>query len=420
MSDDTKQSVPLRRNRRLEYIARNRLHPEHAALVASQNIMLGGTNRKDPHRVGFFTPDGIKRVDRSGETSAAAGIAAKAVEQSLPRKHIASPSDYVVVVSDGDSEKLSTLDKDMLGLAQQLSARAGESTAVLLVTVFTRQDDFAAAGADRVLALNASMSYAPEQWLSALLSLESSLSPVHWVFPDSGLVGGDLARKLSVELNERPATRVRGVIDAPAEDVRIECASGDAGKTVTRQLARVLLVEEQVADPISGYLTDASPLEESPLDVTHAFSDVCAIQDAGSVAVDPKNIPLPETGFILSGGNGVRNWALFHQCADALGATEGASRVAVDNGHMPRTTQVGASGTYVNAKVYIAVGISGAIQHLQGMTHCDTVIAINADPACDMVKRADLSIIADSSEVMQALVDAAQGATTNKEISDAS
>ncbi|WP_028021855.1 electron transfer flavoprotein subunit alpha/FixB family protein [Enterovibrio calviensis] len=420
MSDDTKPSASLRRNRRLEHIVRNRLHPEHAALMASQNIMLGGTNRKDPHRVGFFTPEGIKRIDRSGETSAAAGIAAKAVEQSLPRKHIASPSGYVVVVSDGDSEKLSTLDKDMLGLAQQLAARTSEDTAVLLVTVFARQDDFSAAGADRVLALNASATYSPEQWLSALLSLESSLTPVHWIFPDSGLVGGDLGRKLSVELNERPATRVRSVVDTQAEDLQIECSSGDAGRTVTRQLARVLLVEEQVAEPISGYLTDALPLEESSFDPSNNTNPVCSIQDAGSVAVDPKNIPLPETGFILSGGNGVRNWALFHQCADALGATEGASRVAVDNGHMPRTTQVGASGTYVNAKVYIAVGISGAIQHLQGMTQCDTVIAINADPACDMVKRADLSIIADSSEVMQALVDAVQGSKTGKELSDAS
>ncbi|SFO87510.1 electron transfer flavoprotein subunit alpha/FixB family protein [Enterovibrio norvegicus] len=424
MSDDTKPSVPLRRNRRLECIARNRLHPEHAALMASQNIMLGGTNRKDPHHVGFFTPEGIKRIDRSGETSAGAGIAAKSVEQSLPRKHIASPSGYVVVVSDGDSEKLSTLDKDMLGLAQQLAARHGDDTAVLLVTVFARHDDFSAAGADRVLALNAPATYSPEQWLSALLSLESSLMPVHWIFPDSGLVGGDLGRKLSVEFNERPATRVRGLVDTQAENVQIECGSGDAGRTVTRQLARVLLVEEQVADPISGYVTDASSMESSLIDtllkIAFDTDQACAIEDAGSVAVDPKNIPLPETGFILSGGNGVRNWALFHQCADALGATEGASRVAVDNGHMPRTTQVGASGTYVNAKVYIAVGISGAIQHLQGMTQCDTVIAINADPACDMVKRADLSIIADSSEVMQALVDAVQGSTTSKELSDAS
>ncbi|MGF1769669.1 electron transfer flavoprotein subunit alpha/FixB family protein [Enterovibrio makurazakiensis] len=420
MTDEAKQDTLLRRDRRKELIIRNRLHPEHAALMASKNIMLGGTNRKDPHHVGFLTPEGIKRIDRSGEMSAAAGGAAKAVERTLPRKHIARPSGYVVVVSDGDSEKLSTLDKDMLGLAQQLAARHSEDTAVLLVTVFARHDDFAAAGADRVLALNASATYSPEQWLSALLSLESSLEPVHWIFPDSGLVGGDLGRKLSVDINERPAARVRSVVDLNADDVQIECSSGDATRTVTRQLTRVLLVEEQVADPISGYLTDASPLDESSIDASLNTNPTCAIEDAGSVAVDPKNIPLPETGFILSGGNGVRNWSLFHQCADALGATEGASRVAVDNGHMPRTTQVGASGTYVNAKVYIAVGISGAIQHLQGMTQCDTVIAINADPACDMVKRADLSIIADSSEVMQALVDVTQGATTSKELSDAS
>ncbi|MGB8667277.1 MAG: FAD-binding protein, partial [Serratia inhibens] len=95
---------------------------------------------------------------------------------------------------------------------------------------------------------------------------------------------------------------------------------------------------------------------------------------------------------------------LFHQCAEALGATEGASRVAVDDGHMPRQRQVGATGTWVTARVYVAVGISGAIQHLQGIGQCDKVIAINTDAGCDMVRRAALSVIGDSSEIMAQLI----------------
>jgi electron transfer flavoprotein alpha subunit len=115
---------------------------------------------------------------------------------------------------------------------------------------------------------------------------------------------------------------------------------------------------------------------------------------------------MAEAEFIFSGGNGVKDWALFHRTAEALGATEGASRVAVDDGFMARDRQVGASGTWVTARVYVAVGISGAIQHLQGIGACDKVVAINLDPGCDMIKRADLSVIGESAEILQALIDA--------------
>jgi electron transfer flavoprotein alpha subunit len=132
------------------------------------------------------------------------------------------------------------------------------------------------------------------------------------------------------------------------------------------------------------------------------------IKDRGQVAVDPNAIPLAEAEFILSAGNGIRDWDQFHQAAELLGATEGASRVVVDDGFMPRPRQVGASGTWVTARVYLAVGISGAIQHMQGIGQCDKVVAINLDAGCDMVKRADLSVIGDSHAVLQHLIELAR------------
>jgi electron transfer flavoprotein alpha subunit len=125
--------------------------------------------------------------------------------------------------------------------------------------------------------------------------------------------------------------------------------------------------------------------------------------DQGNLSVDPNAVNLAEAGFILSGGNGVKDWPVFHLTAKTLGATEGASRVSVDDGYMPRDRQVGASGTWVTAKVYIAVGISGAIQHMQGIAQCDKVVAINSDDKCDMVKRADLSAIGDSTVILNDL-----------------
>ncbi|MGS0467082.1 FAD-binding protein, partial [Cobetia marina] len=89
-------------------------------------------------------------------------------------------------------------------------------------------------------------------------------------------------------------------------------------------------------------------------------------------------------------------------CRQSAGATEGASRVG-GCGFMPRARQVGATGTWVTARVYVAVGISGAIQHLQGIQRCDKVVAINLDGGCDMVKRADLSVIGDAGAILASL-----------------
>ncbi|MEJ2755857.1 MAG: FAD-binding protein, partial [Gammaproteobacteria bacterium] len=150
-------------------------------------------------------------------------------------------------------------------------------------------------------------------------------------------------------------------------------------------------------------------------------------EDLGPGDVDPSKIALGEAEFILSAGNGVRDWDQFHRVAAALGATEGASRVAVDDGFMPRFRQVGATGTWVTARVYVAVGISGAIQHLQGIGQCDKVVAINLDGGCDMIKRADLSVIGDSQAILAELMqlaeqrqvgDAAESPDTTVEISE--
>ncbi|VEA68690.1 Electron transfer flavoprotein large subunit [Serratia rubidaea] len=161
----------------------------------------------------------------------------------------------------------------------------------------------------------------------------------------------------------------------------------------------MLLLAAECADPV-----DETRHEALPVQLQQAVNAATRIRDDGQVAVDPNAVALAEAEFILSAGNGVQDWTLFHQCAEALGATEGASRVAVDDGHMPRQRQVGATGTWVTARVYVAVGISGAIQHLQGIGQCDKVIAINTDAGCDMVKRAALSVIGDSSEIMAQLI----------------
>lgn len=389
----------IRRDPRAEWIARNRLHPLHAAAQPAAVSWMGpnGVIRKNPHGVGFIGPNGLKRIDRSGgqQGGSQKRSAVSAVVQ-LPLHVIEQPAFHIVVVPDMVGGRFSAHDKDLLGLAHKLAGSDGAVVAVIFGE--HKENALDCNGVDRLVQFEADdfSGYAPEARVLALASLERQLAPRHWLLPDSRTGGGELGRRLAAKLGVRPATRVWQVADG--------VSSGRAGagrEDLVQQAPRVVLAAVECAEPVSETRHEVRALALNEALVRH----IPRIQDLGAVAVDPAQIPMAEAEFILSGGNGVKDWALFHQAAAALGATEGASRVAVDDGYMGRERQVGASGIWVTARVYVAVGISGAIQHLQGIGACDKVVAINLDPTCDMIKRADLSVIGESAAILQALIE---------------
>lgn len=391
----------IRRDPRLERIARNRLHPQHAALMMVGEVRgPTGLLRKNPHAVGFIGPNGIKRIDRSAKGGmnvlmrrSAQQASTKTVE--LPLHKVDAPDYCIAVVVDLAAGRLSGHDKDVLGQAHQLVAELGGKGAVLAIAFGeSREVDFGAAGADRLLHLPDYSGYCPEQKLAVLEALEAEHEIRFWLFPDSVQGGADLGRRLAVRLDIRAATHAWQV------DVSTTISRGGRDRIDwQRPTPRLLLLAEECAMPVSERRHEAKPIVAPMVTAINA-----QIEDLGPVEVDPSQIALAEAEFIISAGNGVRDWDQFHEVARALGATEGASRVAVDDGNMPRFRQVGATGTWVTARVYIAVGISGAIQHLQGIGQCDKVIAINMDPGCDMVKRADLSVIGDSQSILAELL----------------
>jgi electron transfer flavoprotein alpha subunit len=340
-------------------------------------------------------PDGrIRRDPRAGRPQVGATAAKQPASPALARTIVIDqPTCLILAIPDLEDGRLSRHDRDLLGAARLLADMA--NGAVVVLTAADSAEDFGAAGADRLLAIPLARGFVSEAKTAAVLDAIEFLDPRHVLFPETATGGGDVGRRVAVALGERPAARV---VRLSATEI---ASRGNGGRSdFLSQPPRLLLVAPEAADPPSGARWEARPL---PAPATPSLT--AAIEDRGLAATDPNAVPLPESDFIVSAGNGVSDWAGFHAVASALGAAEGGSRVVCDAGLLPRERQIGASGSLVEPRCYLAFGIAGAPQHLQGIARCERVVAVNTDLHADMVKRADLAIIADAQAVMPALVE---------------
>ncbi|HSK41111.1 MAG TPA: electron transfer flavoprotein subunit alpha/FixB family protein [Arenibaculum sp.] len=323
-------------------------------------------------------------------TTTTATATGQAVAQASVRT-VESPAFLVFAVLDQPDGELGEHDRQVLGAARLLADGGGGA-----VVAFSLGGgaDLGACGADRVVALPQDWAsrYCPEERTAAVVAAMAAWSPRHVLFPESP-AGGDVARRTAVATGER---LFPGVQSLSAGKAARRSRGGSA--ELSHAVPRLLSIEADAFAPMDDERHEARPLEPPP------FAARPKLRDARRLPVDPDRLPLAEADFLLSAGNGVTDWPAFTELAEVLGATRAGSRIVCDAGHLPRERQVGASGTVVTARCYLAFGIAGAPQHLQGITEVKHVIAINTDLHAEMIKRADLAIVADAQEVMPALV----------------
>ena len=172
---------------------------------------------------------------------------------------------------------------------------------------------------------------------------------------------------------------------------------------------------------VRGVALDPRLPEPTITDATPTHLPRTAHRDATVTAVlppDPATVDLAEAPRIIGGGAGLDNATRMDQLARigaAIGASVGATRVITDRGWVPHQRQIGTTGVVVDPDLYIAFGVSGAVQHTSGLGNPDHIISVNTDGHCPMMQLADLAIVADANATLDhlaALLDAAQTTTT--------
>jgi electron transfer flavoprotein alpha subunit len=317
----------------------------------------------------------------------------------------------VLVFCELKDGRLKKVSREALSAGRKLAEKAGGD----LVAFVAGSDASAAAaeagkfGAKKVFAAGdtALDTYTTEAYTGLLAQAVKDASP-SIVLLGGSANGRDLAPRLAARLNAGVASDVD----------RLEWADGKLRARRPVYSGKAFANVDVISNPaIATTRPNAFPAEETgggAAEVVAVKGDTTSrtrVVETKSTAGD--EMTLAEAEIIVAGGRGLKeaaNFSLIRDAAHAIGAAVGASRATVDAGWIDHQYQVGQTGRVVSPNLYIAAGVSGAIQHLAGMSSSKHIVAINKDPEAPIFRVADLGVVGDLFQILPALTEAVKKA----------
>ncbi|SAK74057.1 electron transfer flavoprotein subunit alpha/beta [Caballeronia temeraria] len=303
-----------------------------------------------------------------------------------------------LVLAEHDGASISAATRNTIGAARQLNAPVH----LLIAGHDARRAADAASrieGVDRVVLVDAShlADGLAENIAAQVLMLAPSHT--HVLFPATAS-GKNVAPRVAAKLDASQISDVIAIHDADTFDRPIY--AGNAIATVQCDDAIKVLT-------IRATAFDAAPLSDAcaPVDTKEAVAGTQRARFVRREVAVSERPELTSARVVVSGGRGMgsaENFALLDPLAQKLGAAVGASRAAVDAGFAPNDWQVGQTGKIVAPQLYVAVGISGAIQHLAGMRDAKVIVAVNKDAEAPIFSVADYGLVGDLFEAVPQLV----------------
>lgn len=312
----------------------------------------------------------------------------------------------VLVLGEVRGEELRNVSFEAIAAGKEI-ASGGEVVGVLLgENVTDLGKEMIAYGADRVVVVNDEKlkNYTPDGFGQALRQVIDSENPDAVIMGHTS-IGKDLAPKIAAKLEA-------GVI---SDAIAVEVDGDDviftrpiySGKAFEKQKSKEgILIATIRPNNIKALEKDESrsgDVNTLDVEIKDLRTIVKEVVRKASTGVD-----LSEASIIVAGGRGVKSadgFKVLQELADVLGAAVGASRGACDAGYCDYSLQIGQTGKVVTPDLYIACGISGAIQHLAGMSNSKVIVAINKDPEANIFSVADYGIVGDLFEVVPLLTE---------------
>lgn len=312
----------------------------------------------------------------------------------------------VLVLGEVRDGSLRNVSFEAIGAAKTV-AEGGEVVGVLLgASVSSLANEFIQYGADRVVVVESDKlaQYTPDGYAQGLLAVIDSEQPEGLVFGHTSL-GKDLSPKVAGKLSSGLISDVTGIEEAGGNIVFTRpIYSGKAfeKKVVTDGLIFATIRPNNIA-PLEKDESRTGDVSSLSVDIKDLRTIIKEVVRKATEGVD-----LSEAKVVVAGGRGVKSEEGFEplkELANVLGGAVGASRGACDAEYCDYSLQIGQTGKVVTPDLYIACGISGAIQHLAGMSNSKVIVAINKDPEANIFNVADYGIVGDLFEVVPMLTE---------------
>ncbi len=316
----------------------------------------------------------------------------------------------ILVFIEEREGKVKTTSLEVLSAARKLADPLQESVVALRIGTGDSSVDLAQYGADKVISAQHELldSYSTEGYCETVAQVAQKEQP-RAILGSASAMGRDLLPRVAAKLGVGLA---QDCVEASFVDgQQLECVRPIyAGKAYAR--VRPLMIPAMATLRPNVFTLGEADAGRSA-EVTTFAPELNAGQVHASVKEvqqsEGQKIELTEANIIVSGGRGMKgpeNFPLIQELADALGGAMGASRAAVDAGWIDHQHQVGQTGKTVSPTLYVACGISGAIQHLAGMSSSKFIVAINKDPEAPIFSIADYGIVGDLFTVVPMLTEA--------------
>lgn len=313
------------------------------------------------------------------------------------------------VFAEQEDGKVRKVTFEILSNVRKIADAKGEQLAAVCLgkDIAALADKFAPYGADKAYMVSNDLlgQYTSDAYAKALADLIAKEQP-SMVFFGATVMGKDLAPKVAARVNAGlVADCVDIKIDGDNVVVRRPMYSGKVYAEVVFQNTEISMASFR-----PNVLVAAAPDAGRTAEVVNVAAEIAAgdirVKVLEVVKTAAGKVDLTEAERIVSGGRGMKgpeNYAMIEELAAVLGATVGASRAAVDAGWRPLSDQVGQTGKVVSPNLYIACGISGAIQHYAGMGTSKMIVAINKDSEAPIFSKCDYGVIDDLFKVVPAL-----------------